>query len=238
MTARRDTDWLEDYAAKHAGNPRIASSLPAVSASRAATTSVGSAVKPAARATPAPSSYAPVTAVRHGDVLRLEIPGAALSANKIWVPQIVPTKKMVQITGPLHGLSAAQIIAGLYRFVLANFRATLIMSKDAKEWKARTTASLERHASLLPSAKTYSVTLEIHGRWLSLEGAVLQRDLDNTIKLIMDAVSHGLGFNDSRVFEFHQCKVHTLENPRIVVFIVPLEPLKPQAQGDLFGGAA
>lgn len=47
----RDAAWLEGYREKHKANPRIASSLPAslpaASASRAATTPVGSVVKPA-----------------------------------------------------------------------------------------------------------------------------------------------------------------------------------------------
>lgn len=77
-----DNAWLEQYAKRHATNPRIASSLPAVSASRATTTPVGSVVKPALEQSvtiviggayvPSNNIYASVTNPKTGREMRVK----------------------------------------------------------------------------------------------------------------------------------------------------------------------
>ncbi|NJK42942.1 MAG: RusA family crossover junction endodeoxyribonuclease [Pleurocapsa sp. SU_196_0] len=167
--------------------------------------------------------------------LQFVIPGVTLTANLIWRSVMMPRAKLDEITKPLYAQTAPWIISNLFRLVRENFRPSVIMTKEAEVWKARVVAQLQPLASRLPPARTYRVTLEFHGHYLTQQGNVLRRDLDNQTKLLMDAVAEGLGFNDSAVFELRQRKVHDLENPHTVV---TLEVLDAIPQQDLFGGTS
>lgn len=157
--------------------------------------------------------------------LTFVIPGATLTANHIWFSTIIPRKKMAEITAPLYKQTLHNVLSGLYGLVKDNFRPNVAMTREGEQWKARVIAQLQPLAPQLPPAKTYSVALEFHGRFLTLDGQPVRRDLDNQTKLLMDAVAEGLGFDDSRVFELHQRKIHDPEEPHTVVSIAVCDPL-------------
>ena len=186
----------------------------------------------AARAVPTSLEDA-VTVTGTPTGITIIIAGEALTANHIWQSVLMPRAKMHVIIATLSGKSASWILANLFRIVRENFRPSVILTKEAAAWKARVTAAVSRRVQDVPQAETYTLTLEFHGRFRSLVGAPLKRDLSNLVKLCEDAVFAGVGLDDSVVFEACQRKIHTLQNPRI---IATLEPLTARAQGNLFGG--
>lgn len=107
-----------------------------------------------------------------------------------------------------------------------------VPSNDSKKWKARAVQIVQPYAKLLQPAFTYLLELRVYNDFLTLDGRVKKRDLDNAVKLAQDALGVGLGFDDAKFWQIKLEKHHDLKNPRIEAIITVLEPLK---QTTLFG---
>jgi Holliday junction resolvase RusA-like endonuclease len=155
--------------------------------------------------------------------IKIEILGEPLSANRIWRSIITPRRKIALIGMELAGKPLIFLIGNLFKIVCKHFMPTVVLTDDAKKWKANV-ASIAARTPIAP-AKTYSVKLEFYGHFLTRDNRVYKRDLDNCTKLTLDAISDGLGIDDSQFFRLEQSKYNDLENPRIVAVISVLEPM-------------
>lgn len=108
-----------------------------------------------------------------------------------------------------------------------------VPSNDSKKWKARAVQIIQPYAKRLQPAFTYLLELRVYNDFLTLDGRVKKRDLDNAVKLAQDALGAGLGFDDAKFWQIKLEKHHDLKNPRIEAIITVLEPL---SQTTLFGG--
>jgi Holliday junction resolvase RusA-like endonuclease len=171
--------------------------------------------------------------------VQIVIPGEALSQNRIWKPAIFPSRTMDIIRATLK-TRGTNVLANLYQIVNEFFRGGIRLTKEAAAWKEACSSIASVQGRDLAPARMYRINLEFYGRFLNLQGEPLNKDVDNMVKLTVDAVAFGLGFNDSKFWKYGFEKIHDKGNPRTVVLITVLEPFKsvpePLNQLALFGG--
>ncbi len=64
--------------------------------------------------------------------------------------------------------------------------------------------------------------------------SLYERDLDNGVKLVQDAICEALGFDDRDVVEIHMAKRVDRENPRLVVLMKLLDYWDSEGESSLF----
>jgi crossover junction endodeoxyribonuclease RusA len=119
----------------------------------------------------------------------------------------------VRLTLPLPpGVNNQYVTAGKRR----------VLSKPAKAFKDEVTKLLlgHREKNRITSAQERTIASSYIGVYLTFYFETpLKRDLDGGLKIALDAIAAGLGFDDSRVVDIHLTK--------------RIDPLRPRLEGEL-----
>jgi len=92
-----------------------------------------------------------------------------------------------------------------------NYRTkSVYMTKEARDFKTK--VKMFMTSMLVSSTDRFNLQLDVHTNWLCKNGAIRKADIHNMIKVVVDAVSERLGFDDAQVFSFTANKIQSTEN--------------------------
>ena len=85
-----------------------------------------------------------------------------------------------------------------------------VLSAEAKAWKNKVKSNVVNTLGLYTFDKStlFSLYIELHRDFLTKAGSPRKIDIDNTIKIIQDAIFEGIGLDDSHVVCLMALKVN------------------------------
>lgn len=102
-----------------------------------------------------------------------------------------------------------------YRSFVARGRIRRALTAEGQAYKGHVGAYARRLPPPPPGVRL-SVALTLYGRWDTLAGEPLRRDIDNPAKLILDALCEAWGMDDRWVRELTVRAVHATEARTVV----------------------
>lgn len=92
-----------------------------------------------------------------------------------------------------------------------NYRTkSVYMTPEARDFKSK--AKMFMTSMNVSSSDRFTLQLDVHTNWMCKNGNIKKVDVHNMIKVVTDAVSERLGFDDSQIFSFTANKVQSNEN--------------------------
>lgn len=94
------------------------------------------------------------------------------------------------------------------------------LSEEARLFKVKVKMSVP-HMQIIDT-DLFKLKVWFHHNWFFKNNKPRKLDLQNLDKLLIDALSERIGFDDSRIFECHYFKVQCLEGSKTVVEVSKL----------------
>lgn len=92
-----------------------------------------------------------------------------------------------------------------------NYRTrSVYMTPEARNFKSQAKMFIKPYS--VGKNDKLSFSLDVHTDWYFKNGNLRKADIQNLIKVVVDAVSERLGFDDSQVFSFSANKIQSTEN--------------------------
>lgn len=90
---------------------------------------------------------------------------------------------------------------------------SVYLTNDARYWKSKAKLMIPKIPFV---ADKYYVELEFHNSWYFKNGKMKKSDVQNLIKIVVDAICEKLGFDDSLVWLFSAVKIQS-DKPKVQV---------------------
>lgn len=105
-----------------------------------------------------------------------------------------------------------------YRSFVVRGRPRRALTAEGKAFKGHASAHVRVLGRRPPAGHRLRVTLDLYGRWDTLAGEPLRRDIDNHAKLVLDALCAELGIDDRWIRRLEIEAIHD-PTPRIEVTV-------------------
>jgi Holliday junction resolvase RusA-like endonuclease len=122
---------------------------------------------------------------------------------------------------------------GLYGI---NFRTrSVYLTNDARYWKSKAKLLIPRF-DCKPDCKVY-LNMDVRNEWYFKNGKQKKSDVQNLVKVVVDAVSEKCGFDDSQVWSFSCNKIQSNEQSvQITMGVIDEAWSKERFQGEIGTG--
>lgn len=98
------------------------------------------------------------------------------------------------------------------------------MSKDGVDYKRIVSFKIKRDGIVFLPVKKMYLEIEFHSsQWLTKKKEVAKKDIDNLLKVSIDALMDALGIDDKNIFQLSVKKVIS-ESPMVVYSLFEMEP--------------
>lgn len=132
------------------------------------------------------------------------------------------------VSGKLHNVDRAGLSTTTSSYVRKSWRIPMVppsmnklyainyrtksvyMTPEARDFKSK--AKLFMTSMTVSSCDRFTLQLDVHTNWLCKNGSIRKADIHNMIKVVVDAVSERLGFDDAQVFSFSANKIQSTDN--------------------------